>query len=64
MKAADAIRAQRILEISNNRTPVTISEKDVYKRQAISIAIAASGTFCTVQYHAEVLETFLLINIF
>lgn len=27
MKAADAIRAQRILEISNNRTPVTISEK-------------------------------------
>ena len=31
---------------------------------AISIAIAASGTFCTVQYHAEVLETFLLINIF
>lgn len=27
MKAADAIRAQRILEISNNRIPTTISEK-------------------------------------
>lgn len=44
MKAADAIRAQRILEISNNKTPVTISEKakvllidwiDEYKNRGI-----------------------------
>lgn len=31
---------------------------------SITVAVPTSGTFRTVQYHAEVLETFLLVDVF
>lgn len=31
---------------------------------SVTVAVPASGTFRTVQYHTEILETFLLVDIF